>query len=197
MSTRTRTAPTDIAHYEGLIFKTASMYVPYVEMDFDDIVQVLRIKVWRALEAHDPSKVRTQTIERYVFMCVKNQCKDLVRRRRRGEVFLDDLMPVGHEDSPVEWMLQLATDHEQTFGHAEEEELLVPCTLTEVERRVIAWLYLDRTQKEVAGIVGLTRAEMERAMRTIRQKMADWEPSAAPVCTMAVPREPPPARIAA
>lgn len=195
MSAPSKTSPRDIAHYEGLVRKTASLYARQVEMDYDDIVQVLRIKVWRALEAHDPAKVKTQTLERFVFMCVKNQCKDLVRRRSRGEVFLEDLIPDDHEDSPVEWMLQLAVDHEQTFSGVEDRELLIPCTLSDLERRIIGWLYLDRTQKEVAGILELTRAEMERAVKVIRQKMADWEPTAAPVCHMPVPREP--ARLAA
>lgn len=195
MRSKSKTAPTDIAHYEGLVRKTASLYVAQVEMPYDDIVQVLRIKVWRALEAHDPSKVKTQTLEKFIFMCVKNQCKDLVRRRHRGEVFLEDLIPHDHDDSPVEWMLQLATDHEQTFGGVEEDELLVPCTLTDLERRIIGWLYLDRTQKEVSAILDLTRAEMERAVKVIRQKMADWDPGEAQVCRMPVPREP--ARLAA
>lgn len=190
MSARSKTSPTDIAHYEGLIRKTASLYVPYVELDYDDIVQMLRIKVWRALEGHDPAKVKTQTLERFVFMCVKNQCKDLVRRRHRGEMYLEDLTPANHEDSPVEWMLQLATDHDQTYAAAEDDGLLIPSTLTGLERAIIAWLYLDRTQKEVAGILELTRAEMERAVKVIRQKMADWEPSPRTTSTIPVPIEP-------
>ena len=170
-------APTDIAYYEGLIHKTASMYVRIVDDEFDDIVSVLRVKVWRALAAYDPAKVKTQTVEKYVFMCLRNQCKDLVRKRRRPEVLMDDLSPDGHDESPVGWMRQLATDHEQEYGHVEDEELLIPSTLTPLERRIVCWLYLDRTQKEVAGLLGLTRAEMERAVRTIRAKMADWRPS--------------------
>jgi RNA polymerase sigma factor (sigma-70 family) len=182
-------APTDIAYYEGLIHKTASMYVNLVDDDFDDIVSVLRIKVWKALRAFDPSKVRTQTVEKYIFMCVKNQCKDLIRKKRRHEVLMDDLSPDGG-DAPVGWMRQLSTDHEQEYGAVEEEELLVPSTLSALERRVVFWLYLDRTHREVADLLGLTRAEMERAVRTIRQKMADWRPSERVGSTsMAVPAE--------
>lgn len=182
--------PHDVEFYEGLCRKTASLYVHHVEMDYEDIVQTLRIKAWKALGAHDPAKVKTQTVERFVFMCLRNACKDLVRRRPRGEVFLDDLMPDDHEASPLEWLLQLAADHEQTFGGVEDDELLIPCTLSDLEQRIIGWLYLDRTQKEVSALLGLTRAEMERAVKTIRQKMADWEPSTAQVCRMPVPREP-------
>lgn len=190
MSLRSKTTPTDIAHYEGLIRKTASLYTPYVELDYDDIVQVLRIKVWRALDAHDPRKVKTQTIERYVFMCVKNQCKDLVRRRHRGEVYLEDLVPTDEGTDWAGWLGEHSADHDQTYGTVEEDELLIPSTLTGLERAIIAWLYLDRTQKEVAGILGLTRAEMERSVKVIRAKMADWRPAPATTVTIPVPIEP-------
>lgn len=180
--------PTDIPYYEGLIHKTASMYVRLVDDDFDDIVSILRVKVWKALSAYDPAKVKTQTIEKYVFMCVRNQCKDLIRKKRRPEVLMHDLVPADG-DAPESWMHQLATDHEQEYGGVEQEELLVPSTLSELERRIVAWLYLDRTHKEVAGLLGLTRAEMERAVRTIRQKMADWRPSERPASITLAPDE--------
>jgi RNA polymerase sigma factor (sigma-70 family) len=190
MSARSKTTPTDIAHYEGLVRKTAALYVNHVELDYDDIVQVLRIKVWRALEAHDPRKVKTQTLERFIFMCVKNQCKDLIRRRHRGEVYLEDLIPDDAGTDWAEWMVQLSADHEQTYGAVEDDELFIPSTLTGIERAIVAWLYLDRTQKEVAGLLGLTRAEMERAVKVIRQKMADWQPSPRTTVTIPVPIEP-------
>lgn len=181
-------SPSDIAYYEGLIHKTASMYVGLVDDDFDDIASVLRVKVWKALRAYDPAKVRTQTVEKYVFMCVRNQCKDLIRKKRRPEVSIEDLRRADG-DSPYTWMRQLASEHDQEYGGVEEEELLVPSTLSELERRIVAWLYLDRTHKEVAGLLGLTRAEMERAVRVIRQKMADWRPSEHPASAMALPAE--------
>lgn len=172
MARASSSTPTDISFYEGLCRKTASLYVGFVQEDYDDIVQVLRITVWRANVSYDRSRSK-MTRERYIFMCVKNRCKDLVRKRHRPEVFLEDLAP--HEDSPVEWMLQLATSHEQTFGDV-EDELTMPSTLTATERHIIGLLYADRTQKETAAALGLTRAEMERAVKVIRQKMADWRP---------------------
>jgi hypothetical protein len=65
----------ELASYEGLVFRTAQMVAgyPHVQEDEEDIRQLLRIKVWQALEAHDPSKrgMQNQTREEYVFMCVK------------------------------------------------------------------------------------------------------------------------------
>ena len=71
-----------IAGYEGLVRATAARYVGKVEaMDFDDICSVLRIKVWQALVKFDPAKCRTNE-EGFVFMCVRNRCKDLVKRQK-------------------------------------------------------------------------------------------------------------------
>ena len=49
-------------------------------------------------------------------------------------------------------------------------------TLTLVERRVIVDLYSDHSQRETAFLLGMGRSEMERTMRSIRTKMADWRP---------------------
>jgi hypothetical protein len=48
---------------------------------------------------------------------------------------------------------------------------------------VVALLYLDYSQREAAGHLGLKRNEMERTVRTIRQEMADWRPTSPQVVT--------------
>ena len=60
------------------------MYAPHVQEEYEDIVSVLRIKVWRALCAFDPAR-SSMPVQRYVFSCVKNQAKDLVKKRRRTQ----------------------------------------------------------------------------------------------------------------
>lgn len=173
--------PYDIHFYEGLIFTTASMYAPQVEEEFEDICQLLRMKVWRALELFDPERSK-MPVERYVFMCVKNRCKDLVTKHRRGEVYMEDQRRNAGEDvGSLDWFENryLSTDHEQTFGDVDEGAPLMPSTLTGREREVIVLLYRHHTQAEVVRILSLRRSEMERIMRTIRDKMADWKPTAA------------------
>lgn len=177
--------PFDISFYEGLIFTTASLYVPLVEEEFDDICQLLRMKVWRALELYDPRRSR-MSVERYVFMCMKNRCKDLVTKHRRGDVYIEDQRrgkdrqgvaaggTLDHFESQY-----LCADHDQMFGHVDEDVPLVPSTLTPLERRVVVLLYRDRTQAEVVRTLDLRRSEMDRIMRAIRDKMADWRPDIA------------------
>jgi RNA polymerase sigma factor (sigma-70 family) len=170
------TNPYDINFYEGLVFKTAAMYAPHVQEEFDDIRQRLRIKAWRALQVFDPSRSR-MPVDRYVFMCVKNECKDIVKKKRRTDVYIEDQ---GVEDAQDAFEARyLSANHDQEFGAIDEGAPLVPSTLTGIERQVIVMLYRDYTQAEVARLMGLRRSEMERTMRSIRTKMADWAPSPA------------------
>lgn len=177
------TDPFDIKFYEGLIFTTASMYAPQVEEEFDDICQLLRMKAWRALELFDPARSK-MPVERYVFMCIKNRCKDLVTKHRRGEVYIEDQRWADGDLDPFE-ARYLSADHDQTFGIVDAGLPLVPSTLTGIERQVVVLLYRDRTQAEIARTMGLRRSEMERTMRSIRAKMADWKPGVTPALAVA------------
>lgn len=167
----------DIRHYEGLVRSTAAIYEPRVELDYEDIAQRLRIKAWKAIGTYSPGRSQ-MTVERYVFMCVKNECKDIVKMVRRGDVFIEDQRfadeSLDHFESRY-----LSAEHEQVFGEVDEGTPLVPSTLTSIERRVIVMLYRDFTQAEAARALGLRRNQMERTMRSIREKMADWRPSSA------------------
>lgn len=158
----------EIPYYEGLIHKTAGMYARFIQEDYDDIVSILRIKVWWALEYYDPARSR-QPVDRFVFSCVKNQVKDLLKRKRRDEVYL--------EDQPESITDHHCVDADVVFQDIERELPGIPNTLTGVEREVLVRLYLSLTQREVSADLGLTRSEMEKTMRSLRTKMADWEPS--------------------
>lgn len=167
MAGAARFKPTEIPYYEGLIRKTAAMCAPRVQEDYEDIVSIFRVKVWRALLTYNPER-STMTIERYVFSCVKNQEKDLLKRKRRQEVFCDVMPDVD------------AVDHDEVFEDVERELPLIPSTLSLLERQVIVRLYMDVSQREIAEALRLTKADMERTMRSIRDKMADWRPGAQP-----------------
>jgi RNA polymerase sigma factor (sigma-70 family) len=158
---------TDIGFYEGLVRKTAAIIAPYVQEDYEDIVSILRIKVWRALEAFDSTR-SAMPVERYVFSCVANQKKDLLKRRRRHEVSFDDLADAATYEPSV--------TADSVYAEVEAELPVIPCTLTQLERAVILRLYTDCSQRETAVLLGLSRAEMERTVKGIRTKMADWRP---------------------
>jgi len=146
----------------------------------EDVQQVLRMKVWQALESYDPKRAR-QPEQGYVYQCVVNGRKDLVKRRRRGELMIEDLrgtMRDGHNQFEGDRFdsLYLSTDHEQTYGEIEDEELLIPSTLTEIERDLVALLVAGLKHSEAGRLLELERRDIDRAIRSIRTKMADWEP---------------------
>jgi len=155
-------------------------------MDFDDICAVLRIKVWKALEAYDPDRWADR--DGYVFMCVRNQGKDLVKRRTpehiaRDALYIEDVAPV-HHDSPREnnngirdaFELRYLSMNGEAFDKVIEEPLRLPNTLTTNERRVLMLLYLEHRQAEIAPILGLTPSKVKACVKGIREKMADWMP---------------------
>lgn len=169
--------------YEGLIFSTAQRVVGFVELDVEDIQQRLRIKAWRALKTFDPARCRT-SVEKWVFMCVRDEVKDIVKLKRRDELYIEDL--AGREE--VNGMRDtfhgddfdghyLAAGHDEVYGHVEDPGAPVPDTLSELERRVVCLLYADYRQTEIAGRLGVGKRDMERIMRSVRTKLADWQPS--------------------
>lgn len=206
--------------YGGLVFTTARIYVNVVEYELEDIQQILWIKVWKARAAYNPER-SSMSEKNYVFSCVKNQCKDLVKHaRRRAQAradaiaagvgipaddvdkellaaFLPDGQPTADlyveavaadvnsspsPDAPVSGRdsfeaQYLRTDRDDVYGHIEDDGLLIPSTLTGGEQRVLALLYADYSQVEVAVRLGISKREVERAVKAIREKMADWSPS--------------------
>lgn len=182
---------TELAFYEGLVFKTASMYVGIVEEDLEDIQQILRVKVWRALCTYDPAR-SALPVERYVFSCVRNQVKDLIKRRRRNERFIEDLAtPVGENRRDSFEFRHLRFDADEAYAAAEDGPPLLPSTLSERERELVGLLYLDFRQTEAAEILDMNRGTLERTVKSIRVKMADWRPSSLTVVTEEEPRTAP------
>src|SRR3954467_4600561 len=91
--------PKVLAHYEGLIFVVAQTLIGKgVEMEMEDVQQVLRIKTYRSLEKFKLERIRRSTEtarqarDRYIRMVLIDQGKDLLKRRRRGELHIEDLV---------------------------------------------------------------------------------------------------------
>ncbi len=194
-----------IEHYEGLVTETASQIVACgVELEFDDVRQLLRIKAWRALLMFDTQRAaeskhlshardrygRTPR-ERYVFICVANMRKDIEKRPRRYLASIDDLRDdAAHQGRTAvsETGMRadrfdaryLSTDHEQVYGPVEDEEIKLPSTMTRLERRVIKLRLKGRLLFEIDQELSLSRAQREKVMRSVREKLADWQPATAP-----------------
>lgn len=183
-----------VEFYEGLCRKTAAKYVNIVQEEYEDLLQILRLKCWRALESFDPAKSRVP-VQNYVFSCVRNQIKDLLKRefaedgsrRRQPDLYIEDIAPTqgdgamsDHWSGPRQGfeMQYLREDEERAFAEVLSETPLIPSTLTGSEQRVLTCLYLEYGQAEIAEVLVISRREVARCVKAIKEKMADWKPSA-------------------
>lgn len=163
-----------VEHYEGLIFTHALRIVDHVDDDLDDIRQFYRIKAWKALGAFDPMRWPAEVdrhgrsaVDRFVFSCLKNAEIDMLKRRRRREVSLDEVDGAGWTHATI--------DAEVVYAQVEVQPLL-PSTLSGLELRAIVLLYRGYQQTEAARRLGIDARAMKRTVRSIRDKMADWQP---------------------
>lgn len=164
-------ADTDIRYYEGLIRVTSRMYASGVGVELEDLEQVLRFRVWRALEAYDPQRSRASR-RSFVYTCVRNQIKDLVKARVRkkdtgySEMYLEDVAP-GSKDER-----HLAQAPEERL----EDAVVLPTTVTREERQVLALVYVGYSLTEIGLLLGVTAKLAGSRMASVRSKMADWRP---------------------
>lgn len=175
--------PEVLRSYEGVVFTTTKLIAPFVEADFEDIRQIFRLKVWRALQRYDPAVWADR--DGYVFMCLTNQKKDLLQRVRRGDCSLDGLTEgrSGHDyddQTRADRFARrhgLVATHDEVYGSVDSHGFTLPNTLTDNEQRIVCLLYEGYTQTEARGVLGMRQGEMERAVRSIRMKLADWRPA--------------------
>lgn len=184
----------DVEHYEGVVRQTAGMFHGMVEEEFEDVCQILRMKAWRALVSFDSDKATAgkgllhrqgdNTCRcarcRYVFACIRNQVKDLQKRNRRNLLFIEDVAPHNADGNGVVRdvfeLRYLEMSPEEAYKEV-EDEFTLPSTLNDRERKVVAMLYLSFDYGEIASVVGCSHREVSTAVRSIKEKMADWRPT--------------------
>lgn len=169
----------DIGPYEGLIYATAARYADILDDDIEDIQQLLRIKVWQARRAFDPARA-TQTEEKFVFSCVANRVKDMlkaqsrVNAKREGRLlYTEEVSGSNPERFEREYF---AVEDEVVYAEVEEDGAELPSSLDMMERSVATLLLLDLSQNEIAAVLHVTRARVRSVQSSIRVKMADWAP---------------------
>lgn len=174
----------ELANYEGLIFSTAARYASILDDDLEDIQQILRVKVWRSLGKYDPKRSKMD-VERWVFQCVRNQVKDLLKSQTRRNAARNGSQGYIEDESvtPAFEARYLSESADEVYGASEDENVKLPSTLTDMERSVVYLLMLDLNQTEIAGVLKITRDQVRRLHAKVQEKMQDWRPgsSAAPV----------------
>jgi RNA polymerase sigma factor (sigma-70 family) len=198
--------PKLLAHYEGLVRKTAARWNSLIEDDFDDVCQFLRFKVWKALLSADIARLKQKALtskytwvqlrDRYVFSCIANAVKDLLKKKKHNLLFIEDIAPTNLTDGGAgHWGGYSATMRDsfeqrylstngEVFSGVEDECVLIPSTLSKLEKDVLLLMYLDFKPAEIAEQTHVPKKEVSATMKTIREKMADWAPegtSATPI----------------
>lgn len=167
----------DIGPFEGLVHATAARYVPLLDDDLEDIAQALRLTVWRARCSYNAARA-TQTEEGYVFSCVVNRVKDMLKaqsrlntRRNGCALYLEDCAASNPGAFEADYF---ATGDVVVETVVDGESVELPSTLTTDERRVVALLLLDLKQTEIALVLDVPRSRVRAAHTAVREKMADW-----------------------
>lgn len=175
-----------LEHYEGLVRATARRCVAFCEEDFEDVAQVLRVKVWQALRAYDPGRSRT-TRDKYVFMCVRDRAKDVVKKKKRNQLHIEDLRAPQQSGDHFDERY-LCSTHDDNYAIVDDDDDPL-AELDDLEREIVGMLTADYKQTQVAKALGLPKAEMERAMKSIRFKLAGLRPEPAdePIVVVPVP----------
>lgn len=167
---------TDTRYYEALVRSTTRMYARRLRVESEDLEQVLRFRVWLALKAYDERRSRA-TRRSFVFTCLRNQIKDLVKSRIRrdragSEVYIEDEAP--SEASREVWEGQYLSE----LPDARLEEVVVlPATISADERQVLALVYVGYSLTEASRLLGVTSKIVGARMASIRVKMDDWRPA--------------------
>lgn len=195
----------DILPYEGLVFVTSQRFSGMTGVEREDLQQILRLKVAQALLSY--SAARSSLPEgRYVFSCVRNKVKDLVRdehaRRRRLPcsrcgfeascldgcryapiTSIEEATPQGEDGlarDRFEHRAGMSVTAEEVFGAADEGTFQLPSTLTKYEADVLLLMVLDFNQTEIAVRLSTSRKRVRATHASIQDKMRDWCPSPRP-----------------
>lgn len=167
---------------------TARMFATQVGWEEDDMAQMLRLKVWKAVASFDPS--RGLSLERHVFGAITNRIKDfkrdaareVKRRDRYGVMFLHiEDMRSAYDDRNVS--RQEAFDarynfaeRDEVYGVIEEGKFVLPAGVTDREASVLVLLMHELSKTEIALRLGIPKPVVYECIDALRQKFADWAP---------------------
>lgn len=178
-----------VAQFEGLVFSTARQIVAHgVELEFEDVRQLLRIKVLYAVRHYSEDR-SALSLRRFVFGAVLNVRKDIEKRPRRFLRSIEDLRDDAHHrgsSAPADTgeraerfdAQYLSVDAEQVYFEIEDQAPCWMSRLTDRERAVVKLRSDGLRLDEIDCALGLESGLAQTAMRSVREKLADWRPSA-------------------
>lgn len=150
-------------------------------IDMEDIVSVGTIGLIKAINSFKPEKqIKLAT---YASRCIENEILMYMRKlsRRRQEVSLDEPLNVDGEGNELLLADILGTDSDAVYTHMENEverQLLTEGLrkLSSREKQIIEMRFgiggtEERTQKEVADMLGISQSYISRLEKKIIQRL--------------------------
>lgn len=172
--------------------------VVYIAKKFDntgigveDLISIGTIGLIKAIQTFNPGKnIKLAT---YASRCIENEILMFLRRNNKTklEVSIDEPLNVDWDGNELLLSDILGTDEDEIYQHLEDEvdrELLgrALARLTTRERTIIQLRFgintkdgVERTQKEVADLLGISQSYISRLekkiMKRLRKDIMRWE----------------------
>ncbi|HHV55460.1 MAG TPA: RNA polymerase sporulation sigma factor SigK [Firmicutes bacterium] len=150
--------------------------------DQDDLISIGTLGLVKAIDTFDPE--HNTRLATYAARCIENEILMYLRSRRnsRQEVVLSEPIGADREGNEVTLMDVLGTDgtevYDQVEGRVEREQLREKLgSLTRRERLVLELRYglgdgVERTQREIARLLGVSRSYVSRIEKRALLKLA-------------------------
>ncbi|WP_409068607.1 RNA polymerase sporulation sigma factor SigK [Clostridium sp. FAM 1755] len=154
----------------------------YPGKDIDDLISIGTVGLIKAIDSFDNSKgTRLAT---YAARCIENEILMLIRnnKKTKGEVYLQDPIGVDKEGNEISLMDILSSDEDSIIEivstKIEVQKLYgkIETCLKGREKRVIQMRYglkdgRPRTQREIAGILNISRSYVSRIEKKALKKL--------------------------
>lgn len=141
-------------------------------------MQILRVKCWRAIESYDPARSK-QPIDRFVFSCMKNQVKDLLKKRKRFDAHIEDFAGGdSRADDGARGSVNTGTSYfEARYLSAEDapelgESISLPAELSDEEREICGLLIEGYSNSEIAVALSVRPMRVKELVASLQSKLA-------------------------
>ncbi len=153
------------------------------EKENEDLISIGTIGLIKAIDTFDPDKgIKLAT---YAARCIENELLMWYRSQRKQskEVYLNDSIGADREGNEISLMDIIETEDEDVAERMEREENvirlrhLIKNSLTEREKKIICLRYglhaggKEVTQREIAGMYGISRSYVSRIEKKALQKL--------------------------
>ena len=157
----------------------------YPGKDVDDLISIGTVGLIKAIDSYKSSKgTRLAT---YAAKCIENEILMLIRnnKKTKGEIYLQDPIGVDKEGNIISLMDVLSSDEDSIIEIVESKiqvkklYLKINSCLSDRERTVIEMRYgltkgKQKTQREIASILGISRSYVSRIEKKALKKL-HWE----------------------